>query len=274
MVLDNQLRNYCIKETQTVGEAESIGYVITEMSKNRFRRLPVINEYGRPVGMVTSSDILTLLHHSGNQNFLKQSVAEIMSDRIIIADASDTVRDTIKLMYNIGISGIPVVENDRIVGMFTEKDILLIDGIWKEIDDVTITIDKGPGRPITDDTIVTTGFTFWQIADKFMTLAQRQLLVKNTDENSYVGIVTIMTLLQALVNSITFTNPNFDILQSMSIPEMVLKPLFQRALPVQLTSARLWMNSRGTEAFPIFHRGRPVKLITEKDLIGYAANHI
>ena len=83
-----------------------------------------------------------------------------------------------------------------------------------------------------------------------------------------------MTLLNSLLSSITISNPNFDILQSLSPVDMTMKNLFQRSSPMLVSSARLWMNSRGLEAFPIYQRGRAVKLLTEKDLFGYLANNL
>jgi len=270
MVLHDPVSKFALKDTLSVNENESIAFLITEMGRLRFRRFPVINDSNRAVGMVTSSDILSALHENEDISFLKQTISSIMSDKVIIAEHDTSILKCIDLMYNIGISGLPIIRNNKIEGILTEKDLLLIDTLWEEIPDTTITSEEGLGRPISDKNFVTADFTFWQIADILHKLPQRQVLVKNS-ENIYIGQITTMNLLSALLSQITMKGTSGDSLQTLLVSNISLKPLFQRAIPMVLSSARLWMNSRGIEAFPLYSRGKPVKLITEKDLVGYLA---
>ncbi|MHA2504329.1 MAG: CBS domain-containing protein [Candidatus Kariarchaeaceae archaeon] len=273
MALTDPVSTYAMRDTLTVNQNESIAYLITEMGRLRFRRFPVVNENNRAVGMVTSSDVLGALHEAQDLSFLKDKVSSIMSDKVIIADKDATIFSCIDLMYNIGISGLPVIHNNEIRGILTEKDLLLIEDLWKNIPDRAITAEEGLGRPITDDNFVTTDFSFWQVADLLFRLPQRQALVKNED-GIYIGQITTTNLLTSLISQITIKGSSEDSLQTLLVSNISLKPLFQRAVPLVISSARLWMNSRGIEAFPIYSRGKPVKLITEKDLVGHLAAHV
>ncbi len=51
-------------------------------------------------------------------------VADVMTRDVIACKPSDTVRSVVKLMSDKDISGVPVVEGDKVVGMVTEADIM------------------------------------------------------------------------------------------------------------------------------------------------------
>lgn len=51
-------------------------------------------------------------------------VADVMTKNVITCKPSDPIKDVVKLMSEKDISGIPVVEGDRVVGIVTEADIM------------------------------------------------------------------------------------------------------------------------------------------------------
>lgn len=51
-------------------------------------------------------------------------VAEVMTKNVITCAPADKVQDIVKLMSEKNISGIPVVDNAKIVGIVTEEDIM------------------------------------------------------------------------------------------------------------------------------------------------------
>ena len=51
-------------------------------------------------------------------------VEEVMSTAVITCAPSDAIQDIVKRMSENNISGIPVAEQDRLVGMVTEEDIM------------------------------------------------------------------------------------------------------------------------------------------------------
>jgi CBS domain-containing protein len=51
-------------------------------------------------------------------------VADVMTKNVITCGPSDTVQSVVKLMSDKDISGIPVVEGDRVAGIVTEADIM------------------------------------------------------------------------------------------------------------------------------------------------------
>jgi CBS domain-containing protein len=273
MFIQEKLDKIARKEVYKVNENETVGYLIRELNKWRLRRFPVENDDGHLTGIVSVSDILLSIFETGSEEFLKESISDIMTVDIIVAQAGDTVGQTIISMYNAGISGLPVVEDNKLIGMFTDKDILLLDKLWNETKDATVTASEGIGRPITEESVITDNFTFWQAADKLVHQASRQVIVKS-DDGVLRGILTGMELASAVVKDIIIGDSTLSYLQTTKISTIPIRPLFQRSSPTVVSSLRMWMNSRAIEAFPLFQHNKPVKLITEKDLVGYLAMYV
>jgi CBS domain-containing protein len=66
--------------------------------------------------------------------------SEAMSSDVKLANPNQTIRDAARLMAQIDAGVLPVGENDRLVGMITDRDIAIR----------AIAADKGPQTPIRD----------------------------------------------------------------------------------------------------------------------------
>lgn len=52
-------------------------------------------------------------------------ISEVMTRDVHIADPNQTIREAAKAMADSGIGGLPVGENDRLIGMITDRDIVM-----------------------------------------------------------------------------------------------------------------------------------------------------
>lgn len=115
---------YTITPSTTVETAHKI------MKEKKIRRLPVTFE-GEIVGIVTlgdvreasPSDATTLSIWELNSLWSKLTVEKIMTTSVVMLHPDDPILDAAELMLKHKISGVPVVENNAIVGMITESDI-------------------------------------------------------------------------------------------------------------------------------------------------------
>lgn len=102
------------------------------MVRNNLRRIPVVEE-DKLTGIVTSTDILrffgdketfaTMTSNSG-LDVLKRKISEIVKPNISITEPSVKLGDLCELLAEKNIGGVPVVEDDQLVGIVTERDIL------------------------------------------------------------------------------------------------------------------------------------------------------
>ena len=109
-----------------------------EMKSERVGSI-IITENGKPIGVLTESDILRKIV-AEEKDASKISVDEVMSSPPITIEPSAPIEEAVRIMGENKIRRLPVVENGKIVGMLTERDILqasplLLDIIeeWAEI---------------------------------------------------------------------------------------------------------------------------------------------
>ena len=102
------------------------------MRDRKFRRLPVVDEAGRLVGIVSERD---LLHASPSPatslsvfeiNYLlwKLKIADMMTHNVISIAPDAPIENAAGLMVSNKVGGLPVVDRDnKVIGLITETDI-------------------------------------------------------------------------------------------------------------------------------------------------------
>ncbi|MCW5882571.1 MAG: CBS domain-containing protein [Anaerolineae bacterium] len=101
------------------------------MKQRRIRRLPVVDRNGRLVGIVTRGDVreaspsnATSLSIYEIHYLLSQLAIEAIMTRNPRTVTPDTlIKEAARQMLDHKISGLPVVEGDKLVGIITESDI-------------------------------------------------------------------------------------------------------------------------------------------------------
>jgi len=110
-----------IPDPITITENASIQEAIELMKVNSIRHLPVVGTGNRLKGFVTLSDL--------KQGFIPSMLGEVsLADLIIrnpiVVRPDDDVEIAAQLIYKHKIGGMPVVKNDKLVGIITGTDIL------------------------------------------------------------------------------------------------------------------------------------------------------
>lgn len=86
------------------------------MEKRGVRRLPVV-EAGSLIGIVTLSDLASLKKRDARM------VSELMTADPLTVDRDDTLETAAQMMIVEKVSGLPVLEGGRVVGILTESDL-------------------------------------------------------------------------------------------------------------------------------------------------------
>jgi acetoin utilization protein AcuB len=111
----------------------------TLMFEREIRRLPVVRNK-KLVGIVTQSDIQRTLPgmvgeatNDAQLDAITHTVGDIMTTDPVTVAPEDTIQDVAEQMLENQVSGLPVVQNDRVVGIITESDIFeFIVSSWSE----------------------------------------------------------------------------------------------------------------------------------------------
>ena len=104
----------------SVDENDSLDLVIHIMKWKNFNHMPVINEAKEPVGLLSSKDIEK--YNNNTQNG-KHNISDIMQKNIITINQYSSAKDAKKLMKKHNINSLPVVEQNKLIGIITSKDI-------------------------------------------------------------------------------------------------------------------------------------------------------
>jgi CBS domain-containing protein len=114
--------------------------IATRIVTGAFNGVPIIDNYGKPIGIVTTIDLLKAVkEHKTLDNI---DAKQIMTSNPAVINQDATVDEIIDILYRKGIDMVPVVEDDgRLIGVVSRQDILR-----EKLNERFVTIDKKPER--------------------------------------------------------------------------------------------------------------------------------
>jgi CBS domain-containing protein len=139
-----KVSNLMTPEVITVNENHTINHVISTMEENSIGKIVVMRDK-EPVGIITPENIffahvedpetgvnvekIYFLRHSNGRDKRVRVVSmltagDIMKNDLISIDKEEDATEAAKIMYEEDISGLPVVEDDTLVGIITKTDII------------------------------------------------------------------------------------------------------------------------------------------------------
>ena len=101
------------------------------MKKRKIGNVLVV-EKKQPIGILTESDILKKVVAEG-KNAKDVLVKNVMSTPIIVIDPYVSLEEAMKTMGKCNVRRLPVIENNELIGIITQKDISMISPILHEI---------------------------------------------------------------------------------------------------------------------------------------------
>ncbi len=110
---------------ETAGPDDAVTEAAARMKEHRIGCLP-ITEYGRLIGLITTTDILTAHVHEAMRpsNSNGPSVADAMTRDPLVAHPDDRLLDAAARMQKSGIRHLPVVDGEgEVLGLLSDRDI-------------------------------------------------------------------------------------------------------------------------------------------------------
>jgi CBS domain-containing protein len=125
----------CMSRSPVTVQADALAQGAAEMMRTRrIRHLPVVNRDDRLVGIVTDRDLRHVVFDPAlldrvpafRDALRTLTVREVMTAAVITVRPSAEIREAARLMHEGKIGALPVVEQDRVVGLVTETDVLRV----------------------------------------------------------------------------------------------------------------------------------------------------
>ncbi len=105
------------------------------MLKNRIGRLPVIDEKRNVLGILTMHNVLEAIHRHAIKEKIK-FVHEIMTKNVVKVGINENINKLIEIMSTYQFGGIPVVKNEKVIGIITRSTLIRRGFIRLSLDDM------------------------------------------------------------------------------------------------------------------------------------------
>jgi len=153
------IRDWMTKDVVTVGPETSMMKASKLMRERKISRLPVVDDSGRLLGIVSDRDLkeaspskaTSLDMHELYYLLSEIKVKDIMTKAPLAVKPSETVEKAAVLMMNNDFGGLPVVdENLKVVGIITDSDVFKvlveITGVTEGGVQLALSLPNEPGR--------------------------------------------------------------------------------------------------------------------------------
>src|SRR5918994_4975393 len=116
-----QIKDAMAREPLSVGADATIQEAAAGMRDAGVGVLPVVTDSGELAGIVTDLDIAVRAVAEGLGS--ETLVGRVLTRRLAVVEPSDQLEDALSLMREHQVRRLPVVEDDRLVGMLAQADI-------------------------------------------------------------------------------------------------------------------------------------------------------
>jgi len=134
------------EEVVLAGENEQVSHARNLMLKHGYSRILVVNQEGKPVGILTEKDLTRKMRSNGpkwkRRTIDNISIRRVMTPHPVTITPFRELREAVELMIKNDISSIPVTDGDEVVGIVTKRDLMEFyrqkyTGKWKVSDLMT-----------------------------------------------------------------------------------------------------------------------------------------
>lgn len=138
----------------TLPPTASIHEALLLLRKHRIKHIPITNEENHVIGIVSDRDIRdaspSIFEKDSDQVELQKEIQSIMSYPVITVHPLDFIEEIARIFYDEEFSSLPVVNNNKLVGMITERDMLYtfiqLTGTHVQGSHIQIKIPNEPGQ--------------------------------------------------------------------------------------------------------------------------------
>jgi CBS domain-containing protein len=97
---------------------------VHELVKNRIAGAPVVDDSGNLIGMLSELDCMKVTLHAGYHGDWGGPISDYMTHGVETVDADMSIIDLAQLFIDSNFRRFPVVDNNRLVGQISRRDVL------------------------------------------------------------------------------------------------------------------------------------------------------
>ena len=270
---ESELEKVIRRDVVTVAKTTPIRLCAQKMARSGYRRMPVTVEQRRLVGIVTATDIVNYLgggeyyaivqkRHGGNIfTALEEPVSSIMTRGVVKAYYEETREDVVSKMIKFNVGGMPVVVEDEVVGIVTERDLLRT--VSDRIPDLLV-------RDVMTHDVVTVRIdeTLLDLARRIIERGVRRLPVLS--QNRVVGVVSSMDIVKYIASSEPFRHVVLGLVEEVMkarVADIASPSVITISPESRLSDAYRLMIERDVGMLVVSRSNELRGLITERDIL-------
>jgi len=119
-----EIRKLRSGELQTISAEETVHCAVKKLAGNNIGALPVCDENGQLVGIITERDVLRLVAADDAQAALQKKVAEIMTRNLVVSELTDDIEYAMHVMTNKRIRHLPILVDQKLVDILSIGDVV------------------------------------------------------------------------------------------------------------------------------------------------------
>ncbi len=121
-----QVGQFMTTDLFTVRPDDIVDFAATLMDWRHVRHIPVEDDSGRLIGLVSHRALLRLVANGSFAQDKKVTVGEIMNTSPVTVEPDTSTVEAIRLMREKGLACLPVTRNGKLVGLVTEHDLIVV----------------------------------------------------------------------------------------------------------------------------------------------------
>jgi CBS domain-containing protein len=126
------VRDLMTRSVKVLGKNDSLSMADAIMRTERIRHLPVVDEDGRLVGILSQRDLFfsalvqALGYGSASRDRMLNTilVKEVMTDNVVTTSPETLVTAAARVMVDRKIGCLPVIEGNALIGILSESDVV------------------------------------------------------------------------------------------------------------------------------------------------------
>ena len=131
----DKVRSRMKTELVTLSPDDTLREAVRLEMQRKIRHIPVVDASGKLVGIVTDRDIKRALPSPLTGQLAREEYDSVLDETLVgkvmtrdpqTVSPETTLADAVQLMFEKKIGGLPVVENGKLVGIYTQTDALAL----------------------------------------------------------------------------------------------------------------------------------------------------
>ncbi len=257
-----QIKNLMSEDLITVDKDQNLSDALKLLRKHNVSRLPVTNNK-ELVGIISERDIADKLGSSKYESMpaSRLHISSVMIKDVLTVPQTMQLEDVAKLMLDNGIGSVPVMDDDKMVGIVSKADFVTLA--------TGIAFDKIAVKEIMSKDVIYVSSAERLVHARRVMLEAHVGRLPIIDEDKLVGMITSKDLMRAFID---FRKKVPEKYQKSQIKEVLVEDIMSRnptfvSKDASITEVAEIMIETGFNGLPVVENSEVIGIITQTDIL-------